>query len=410
MYLEVVRSSPLTDELTQWLRAEIETLCQATLERAPNMLPDEEDVADFLHMLVANVGLPRETQFSNVQRWALTCIGQDARAASNWVTLLRVIKAEVGERLEGDFAAQLALTHWRQVDEIFTFALVEASQLARDVDRATMLEHMVKLSHQMERLERTKTDFVAVAAHELRTPLTILEGYANMLRVETDEESPLRIYIDGLASGTLRMQEVIADMIDVSLIDLQSFGLNYQQFYLGKVILTVADNLDKYFQERNVALIIDSLPVEHLRIFGDPVRLIKALSKVLLNALKYTPDGGMVYITGELTRQQEADENVSGYIDIQIRDSGIGIRSDDLEQIFDKFTSGSDVSLHSSGKTKFKGGGAGLGLPIAKGIIEAHGGRIWAESPGYDEKALPGSTFHIELPLWLHEPAVMNEE
>lgn len=410
MYLEVVRSSPLTDELTQWLRAEIETLCQATLERAPNMLPDEEDVADFLHVLVANVGLPRETQFSNVQRWALTCIGQDARAASNWVTLLRVIKAEVGERLEGDFAAQLALTHWRQLDEIFTFALVEASQLARDIDRATMLEHMVKLSHQMERLERTKTDFVAVAAHELRTPLTILEGYANMLRVETDQESPLRIYIDGLASGTQRMQEVIADMIDVSLIDLQSFGLNYQQFYLGKVILTVADNLDKYFQERNVALIIDSLPVEHIRIFGDPVRLIKALSKVLLNALKYTPDGGMVYLTGELTRQQEADENVSGYIDIQIRDSGIGIRSDDLEQIFDKFTSGSDVSLHSSGKTKFKGGGAGLGLPIAKGIIEAHGGRIWAESPGYDEKALPGSTFHIELPLWLHEPDVMNEE
>jgi signal transduction histidine kinase len=410
MYLEVVRSNPLTEKLSQWLQDEIETLCEATLERAPNMLPDEEDVADFLQLLVDNTGQPRETQFSNVQRWALTCIGQDARAASNWVTLLRVIKSEVGERLEVDFTPQIALHNWRQLDELFTFALVEASQLAQDVDRATMLEHMVRLSQQMERLERTKTDFIAVAAHELRTPLTILEGYANMLRVETAPDSPLRVYINGLTNGTQRMQEVIADMIDISLIDLQTFGLNYQQFYLEKVILTVADNLDKYFQERNVALIIDSLPVEHLRIFGDPARLVKALTKVLLNALKYTPDGGMVYITGQITRQQEADENVSGYIDIQIRDSGIGIRSDDLEKIFDKFTSGSDVSLHSSGKTKFKGGGAGLGLPIAKGIIEAHGGRIWAESAGYDENALPGSTFHIELPLWLHEPEVMNEE
>nr|MBP7591365.1 hypothetical protein [Chloroflexota bacterium] len=73
---------------------------------------------------------------------------------------------------------------------------------------------------------------------------------------------------------------------------------------------------------------------------------------------------------------------------------------------FDKFTSTMDASLHSSSKTKFKGGGPGLGLPIARGIVEAHGGRIWAESSGCNEETMPGSTFHIELPIWLHKPTV----
>jgi signal transduction histidine kinase len=404
IYIDATRSALLTDELTTWLRTEAESLCLTTLNRAPNLLPDKEDIFAFLDVVTNHITSPRDVQFSAIQSWAYLNIGEDALVASNWVTLVRVIKAEVGDRLELDFAADVALHHWRQLDDLFTFALVEASQLARDEDRATMLEHMTKLRQQMDRLERAKTDFVSVAAHELRTPLTILEGYVNMLRVEVDNESPLGVYVNGLANGTQRMQDIIGDMIDVSLIDLQSVGLNYQQFYLEKIILIAADNLDKFFRERQVVLTITPMPEEHLRIFGDPIRLIKALSKVMLNALKYTPDGGSVEISGELVRQDESNEEIAGFIDIQIRDSGIGIPDDDLEKIFDKFTSGSDVSLHSSGKIKFKGGGAGLGLPIAKGIIEAHGGRIWAESPGYNEETLPGSIFHIELPLWRHEP------
>ena len=398
----------MTDELTTWLQIEADSLCRTTLNRAPNLLPDKEDITGFLNVVINHITDPRDVQFSAIQNWAYLHIGQDALVASNWVTLLRVIKAEIGDRLEMDFPAQVALHHWRQLDGLFTFALVETSQLARDEDRATMLEHMTKLRQQMARLERAKTDFVSVASHELRTPLTILEGYVNMLRVEVDAESPLSAYVNGLVSGTQRMQEIINDMIDVSLIDLQSFDLNYQQFYLEKIILIAADNLDKHFRERNVTLTIANLPLEQLRIFGDPVRLLKAFSKVLLNGLKYTPDGGTVRVSGELSRQDEADEDIMGYIDIQVQDSGIGIPADDLEQIFDKFTSGLDVNLHSSGKIKFKGGGPGLGLPIAKGIIEAHGGRIWAESAGRDEQTLPGSTFHIELPLWRHQPDLVS--
>jgi signal transduction histidine kinase len=89
---------------------------------------------------------------------------------------------------------------------------------------------------------------------------------------------------------------------------------------------------------------------------------------------------------------------------VTVTDNGIGISVEDQETIFEKFGQLGNVSLHSSGKTKFKGGGPGLGLPIAKGIIEAHRGTIWVESEGHDENGFPGSTFHVLLPIRTEPP------
>jgi signal transduction histidine kinase len=82
-----------------------------------------------------------------------------------------------------------------------------------------------------------------------------------------------------------------------------------------------------------------------------------------------------------------------------VSDTGIGIAREFQELIFMKFYQTGQVALHSSGRTKYKGGGPGLGLAIARGMVEAHGGRIWVESPGYDEAACPGSQFHVVLPV-----------
>ncbi len=90
---------------------------------------------------------------------------------------------------------------------------------------------------------------------------------------------------------------------------------------------------------------------------------------------------------------------LTGFTDIMVIDNGIGIDPENLTRIFGMFSTIGDSSLHSSSKTKFRGGGPGLGLFISKGIIEAHGGNIWAESPGYDDVACPGSTFHIMIPM-----------
>jgi signal transduction histidine kinase len=123
--------------------------------------------------------------------------------------------------------------------------------------------------------------------------------------------------------------------------------------------------------------------------YADAGRLWQAFNNILENAIKFTPDGGRVTVGTRL---------LPGFIEITIADTGIGIALEHQERIFEKFGSVGNIALHSTGKTKFKGGGPGLGLPIARGIIEAHGGKIWVVSPGHDERACPGSTFHIMLP------------
>ena len=114
------------------------------------------------------------------------------------------------------------------------------------------------------------------------------------------------------------------------------------------------------------------------------------MKNVISNAIKFTPDQGRITIDGR---------SLPGFIELTIADTGIGISTENQTRIFENFGQVERVNLHSSGKTKFKGGGPGLGLPITRGIIEAHGGTIWVEFPGYDEEKCPGSTFHILIPI-----------
>ena len=128
---------------------------------------------------------------------------------------------------------------------------------------------------------------------------------------------------------------------------------------------------------------------------ADAGTLEKVFYHLIINAVKYTPDGGRIQIEGRpLT---EPDQSPA--VEISIADEGVGIAPDVQELIFEKFYQTGEVMLHSSGKTTFKGGGSGLGLAIARGIIGAHNGRIWVESPGHDEQTCPGSTFHLVLPV-----------
>jgi signal transduction histidine kinase len=126
--------------------------------------------------------------------------------------------------------------------------------------------------------------------------------------------------------------------------------------------------------------------------------LNKLFSNLLYNAIKYTPDGGCITVSGQYWPADNHDPAAS-FVEIMVSDTGIGVDPKVQELIFTKFYQTGPVSFHSSGKTKFKGGGAGLGLSIARGIVEAHGGRIWVESEGHDEQACPGSKFHVVLPI-----------
>jgi signal transduction histidine kinase len=195
--------------------------------------------------------------------------------------------------------------------------------------------------------------------------------------------------MDGINSGTRRLKDIIDDMIDVSMIDNNLLKLNFQPVWIDRILQILKVELETAARERRQRVFIEDFPGASEMTFGDPERLMQVFRNVLSNAIKFTPDGGSVTVSGR---------KLSGFIEVVVNDTGIGINPEDQAIVFDKFTRLGNISLHSSGKTKFKGGGPGLGLHIARGIIESHGGAIWVESPGYDEENMPGSTFHIMVP------------
>jgi signal transduction histidine kinase len=249
----------------------------------------------------------------------------------------------------------------------------------------------------LEQLDKNKSDFISIAAHELKTPLTLIEGYTSMMRDRLGDSvsDQLDIILKGIDNGTRRLREIVDDMIDVSLIDNDLLALNFQPVWIDQLLDLVQQEFSKIIQDRRLVFELKHFPGSHEMTFGDNERLFQAFCNLVTNAIKYTPDGGRIILDGRL---------LPGFVEITIADTGIGIDPNYHARIFEKFGRIGDVSLHSSGKTKFKGGGPGLGLPITKGIIEAHGGTIWAESEGFDEINCPGTIFHILLPIRKEAP------
>jgi signal transduction histidine kinase len=260
--------------------------------------------------------------------------------------------------------------------------------LRRELERARMDQH---------RLARSKSDFIAIAAHELKTPLTLIEGYVNMLSSEfpAEQYGHVAVMLAGISNGTARLRDIISNMIDVSMIDLDLLSLHFQPVWIGQLVEAAVEGAERTAADRQLAIAITDFDDGGEPLLGDPERLYQAFGNVVQNAIKYTPDGGQVTIRAR---------RIPGFVDVQVSDTGIGIDPENLERIFDKFSPVGDTALHSTGRTKFKGGGVGLGLAIARGIVEAHGGTIWAESAGCDEQTCPGSTFHIMIPTRVSLP------
>jgi signal transduction histidine kinase len=281
---------------------------------------------------------------------------------------------------------------------VFSYAIQKTTSLETSAKIIFISKQLDEVRQSLEKLDRNKSDFIAVAAHELRTPLTLIEGYSAMLResLERQKLSPADVVLlEGVQNGTHRLHAIIDDMIDVSLIDNNLMQMNFQPVWLNRLFSVLQNELEQTVTERAIQLDIKPFPGSSEVTFADPERMLQVLRNVLTNAVKYTPDGGWIVVDGR---------KLPGFVEITVQDSGIGIDLEDQPIIFEKFSRLGSTSLHSSGKTKFKGGGPGLGLRIAKGIIESHGGAVWVESPGYDEKNCPGTTIHILLPMRAEPP------
>jgi signal transduction histidine kinase len=298
-------------------------------------------------------------------------------------------------------------------DRDLAFLSTMADQTAVALENTRLVEGLMRLNNEfrraftaldqanrhLEKLDKTKSDFISIASHELRTPLTLISGSSQMLMDDPGltGNAYYKQLLSKIHSGTLRLHEIIDAMLDVAKIDARDLHLDTRPVALADVLEAVCTDLKKPAGERNQEITVEDLrilpPVE-----ADASALRKVFYHLVINAVKFTPDGGKINIFGRVLEPNLTDLPEGG-VEVVIRDTGIGIDPRFQELIFVKFYQTGELALHSTGKTKFKGGGPGLGLAIANGIIAAHQGRIWVESPGYDEKKCPGSQFHVVLPL-----------
>jgi signal transduction histidine kinase len=271
-----------------------------------------------------------------------------------------------------------------EIARLYTESEQKVMQYATEVTRA---------NRELARLEQAKTDFISIAAHELKTPLTLIQGYVNILR-DLDIANQTATLADGINRGAERMGTIINDMLDLSALDMNKVVLVLESVNLKHIFEVIITQLEGVFQDRHQTVTMDltALPL----IDADGRRLHQVFKHLLNNAIKYTPDGGQITITGQ---EVAAAKNRPAGVQITVQDTGVGIAPEDRDKIFEKFYRVGKSELHSTSATKFMGAGPGLGLAIAKGLIEAHGGQIRAESQGFDKENCPGSAFIVTLPL-----------
>lgn len=258
---------------------------------------------------------------------------------------------------------------------------------------------LVSQNERLEIMDRVKSDFITIASHELRTPLTQVKGYSDILSAMNDENAltreQTREIVSHINRATIQLEGLITAMLDASQIDVDGMQLTFVQTKIETILRLAIEPLIQAMRERRITLEMSGIK-ELPPLNADLKRLVQAFTNIMGNAVKYTPDHGKIVVEASVLPAEDGQEEC---IEVIVADTGIGIDPKYHTLVFEKFFRIGNPQLHSTGSTKFKGAGPGLGLPIAKGVIEAHAGRIWVESEGEDEKRLPGSRFYIILPI-----------
>jgi len=325
------------------------------------------------------------------------------------VNLLLAIGKQVGIALEG---AQLF------EDLQWQHRLTRASN--REIERSRRLlrenlDKMEEANRALERLDRMKSNFLALASHELRTPLTyVLSGSELLLSTMGDrlsgEENQI---LDAIYQGGMRLERIVQDLIEVAQIESQSLYLAREKIDLPHLLAELLQEYRPVFEKRDLTFTFDEFPAS-LELHGDAHHLKRAFGRLLENAIKFTPEGGRIALQfaiqtpRDIRRQEPLLRPFSpGFFQafpagpllrITLRDSGVGIDPEEQVQVFEKFYGVGEITHHFTSRTRFGGKGVGLGLTLVKGLVEAHGGMVWVESRGTKEQET-GSAFHLLLPL-----------
>lgn len=257
------------------------------------------------------------------------------------------------------------------------------------------IRELEKANSELVELDKMKDTFIQLTAHELRTPLTLVFGYTRLLedqptlRALLQTEPEIEMLIGGLSESVERLQSIIDEIVTISRIMTNRIDLTISPVNLGMHLRKAIKTYSRALEDRNLTLHYD-LAQWPTDLRGDSDLLYLVLVNLISNAIKYTPDGGNIYLKARHDATQ---------VHFSVRDTGVGVDKENQKDIFERFRSTSNVMLHSTSKTAFGGGGLGLGLPICKGIVEAHGGQIWVQSEGHNPHQFPGSEFFVVLPM-----------
>ncbi len=240
----------------------------------------------------------------------------------------------------------------------------------REAERATL-----EARDAAEEASRAKSEFVANISHELRTPLQSIIGFSELGELRSREQPRLQAMFGDIHAAGQRMLSLVNDLLDVAKLDSAIGAIHLERCELRSLLRGVAHELDPLLQARQLELAMEPLE-QALPLHADPLRLQQVLRNLLANAIKFSPQG---------TRLQVLAEEHGELLRVSVLDQGPGVPEAELERIFDAFT--------QSSRTQDGSGGTGLGLTISRKIVEAHGGRLWAQN-----RAEGGACFRLELP------------
>ncbi len=242
------------------------------------------------------------------------------------------------------------------------------------------------------RAEQAKSEFLATVSHELRTPLTSIKGYSELLAggMAGDLPAPLKRFLRMIATNADKMAHQVDNILYVSEAEHGTIPLNRRPADIQELVQDAVKMAAPLFSERNITCetqVEPDLPSMEV----DPARLRQVIDNLLQNAGKYTPAGGRVWVSARLYAKDEVltDETAGqemDYLLITVRDTGVGVRPEDHQRIFERF-------YRSPNPLSVEAGGAGIGLTIVKSLVEAHGGRVWVDSIENE-----GSAFSVLLP------------
>ena len=242
---------------------------------------------------------------------------------------------------------------------------------------AQLALHFNQMAAQLEQVESMRRQLIGDVSHELRTPLTAIKGSMEGLMdgvLPANDETYRQIHAEAE-----RLNRLVNDLQELSRVEARAYELDLRSLDVSSIIHSVTKRLSPQFESKRISLDLD-LPAHLPHILADEDRAIQVLTNLTGNALQYTAEGGKIKIAAK----QSKDE-----IQISVQDSGVGIPPEHLTNIFDRF-----YRVDKS-RSRQAGGGNGIGLTVARALVEAHGGRIWAESTGEGK----GSTFTFSLKI-----------